>query len=306
MFAENQKGVSLIITFFIMIIILAVVLSVSVLLYSEVKIIRNIGNSLSSFYAANSGVEKVLYYDKQVVPEGAVRGLCTMYLYNATNNSNACPKTTDGVSGDSSIFCDPNAGFEAPIAGSAGGCDPDVCNDCQISFSTNFDNRTYTTTAQISPNGDSSNFEIESKGIFNEAMRQIKIFNAEVQTEGGSLKIENDCAEPKSTPQGTKVYICANVSTTISGDTIGAVTADIYYYSGEDKIIVASDQDLTLGLTPESTNDPDYPCSLNQYGMILPTDDKSSRAYYVDLSAVDTLETPNLVVAPAIPPCGIQ
>lgn len=62
----NEKGVALIITFFIMIIILAVTLSISSILYSEIKILRNIGSSVVAFYAADSGIEKVLYYDRQV------------------------------------------------------------------------------------------------------------------------------------------------------------------------------------------------------------------------------------------------
>lgn len=66
----KRKGASLIITFFIMIIILAVVLSVSIILYSQVKVIRNIGSSVVSYYIGESGIEKVLYYDRQVLPNG--------------------------------------------------------------------------------------------------------------------------------------------------------------------------------------------------------------------------------------------
>lgn len=60
---NRQKGVSLIITFFIMMIVLSVVLSISTLLYVQIKAIRNMGNSVISYYAAESGIEKVLYYD---------------------------------------------------------------------------------------------------------------------------------------------------------------------------------------------------------------------------------------------------
>ena len=90
----SQKGVSLIITFFIMVIILAVVLSISVILYSEVKVIRNIGDSTASLFAADSGIEKLLYYDYKGLPAdtdnlaGVTRGLCTMF---SLANSNACP-----------------------------------------------------------------------------------------------------------------------------------------------------------------------------------------------------------------------
>lgn len=71
---NSEKGVSLIITFFIMVIVLAVVLAVSSILYSEIKIIRNIGDSVVAFYAADSGVEKTLYYDRKF--EGGACNLC--------------------------------------------------------------------------------------------------------------------------------------------------------------------------------------------------------------------------------------
>jgi hypothetical protein len=68
---KDQKGVSLIISFFIMVIIVAIVLAITTLLYNEIKMIRNIGNSVVAFYAADSGIEKVLYYDRKVIPVGS-------------------------------------------------------------------------------------------------------------------------------------------------------------------------------------------------------------------------------------------
>ena len=53
-----ERGVSLVITFLMMTIMLAVVLSVSAVLFTELKIINNIGASVSAFYAAESGAEK--------------------------------------------------------------------------------------------------------------------------------------------------------------------------------------------------------------------------------------------------------
>ena len=47
------------------------------LLYSEIKIIRNIGNSVAAFYTAESGVEKVLYYDRKNATEQG-RGICSI------------------------------------------------------------------------------------------------------------------------------------------------------------------------------------------------------------------------------------
>lgn len=171
---ENQKGISLIITFFIMIVILAVVLSISTILYSEIKIIRNMGNSMASIFAADSGIEKVLYYDRQVIPTGATRGLCTMYLFDPEVNPNAC-RTNEYVPNlDSSVYCEPDPAFIVPQEGSDHGCDADVCSDCTIKFSTTFDNLTYYVTATVRPSGDLSIFQIESRGAFGSAQRQIQ------------------------------------------------------------------------------------------------------------------------------------
>jgi hypothetical protein len=159
-----QAGVSLIITFFITVIILSVVLSMSVILYSEVKVIRNTGSSVASFYAAESGIEKVQYYERQVVPNGAARGLCSIF--------NSCP--TSG--GDPSAYC---AVVTAP---NGTDCAAATCTSCMVSFSTTFDSRTYTTTATISPDGGFSDLDIKSKGnypIVNGTQRQIETLTSE-------------------------------------------------------------------------------------------------------------------------------
>jgi len=56
-----QRGVSLIIVFFIMMIILSVVLSISTILYTQLKNVRNTSDSVISYYAAESGIEQVNY-----------------------------------------------------------------------------------------------------------------------------------------------------------------------------------------------------------------------------------------------------
>lgn len=168
---ESEKGVSLIITLFIMIIILAVVLSISILLYSELKVIRNIGNSVVGLYAADSGIEKVLYYDRQVVPPGTTRGLCSMIDSIGNSNANVT---------DSSVYSlpDPAPTFTTGSTDTIHGCDRGVCDDCAITFSTMLDSIngiTYSTTAKITPGTPSSTFEIDSKGFFGGAGRQIQI-----------------------------------------------------------------------------------------------------------------------------------
>jgi len=173
-----QAGVSLIITFFVMLIILAIVISISALLYSEVKVIRNIGNSIVSFYAADSGVEKVLFYDRQVLPlssdrENLVkRGLCSMFK---TESSKSCQPNENERGPRASIYCN-----KIKSENSLGGaCDPDICDDCIVEFETVFSGKTYNVVATLTSGSVYSNLKINSKGLFSGAERKIE---ANVQT----------------------------------------------------------------------------------------------------------------------------
>ena len=319
---NSEKGVSLIITFFVMIIILAIVLSVSVILYSEIKVIRNIGDSMVGFYAADSGIEKVLYYDNQVLPDPvdgksvAVRGLCSMYPYGYSTatwiNLKACPSVSSGVSGNSSIFCEPNSGFLLPQSPTTDGCDPSVCDNCKISFSATLSNgATYSTTAQIYPAAGStdsnkiSDFDITSKGSFSGASRQVKISITSTES-GGTMKIENACADPKSGAQGTTINIAANVNIiSIGTDTIGKVTASIYdadgnYYDANGSIVSSGSDAAFIPLTLISG---DYTSGRWSYNWITSTG-TSARVYHVNIDAWDTLTTPNHTTLQNILPCG--
>ena len=177
-FIENEKGVSLIITFFVMIIILAVVLSVSVILYSELKVIRNIGNSVVAFYGADSGVEKVLYYDRQVLPKltldpltYAKRGLCSMCAYDQIYNPDACVSGSDD---------DPTVCNSCQVSGD--GCDTSNCTNCTVTFNTAFDKISYSVTAKVDvPN--IIYFDVQSKGKFSDANRGIEITSPYVTPE---------------------------------------------------------------------------------------------------------------------------
>lgn len=57
---ERQKGVSLFLTILILAIILAIVLGLGTILIGQIKTIREMGNSVIAFYAADAGVEFVL------------------------------------------------------------------------------------------------------------------------------------------------------------------------------------------------------------------------------------------------------
>jgi len=193
------------ITFFIMIIILSIVLSISALLYSQVKVIRNIGDSMVSFYVADSGIEKVIYYDRQVLPTIANSQNCTSDTdcasfpgYNCDTNIGKCTKPVSrglcsmissnycasNGGGDSSIYCGTTSGIPSSpsaVAGTtdpANGCVPSICDDCIVTFSTILDTgRTYNVVANVL----GTNLEIQSTGIFGSAERKVQIDSAPAQ-----------------------------------------------------------------------------------------------------------------------------
>ncbi|MFA6190361.1 MAG: hypothetical protein WC711_02485 [Candidatus Staskawiczbacteria bacterium] len=246
-----QAGVSLIITLFIMIIILSVVLSISALLYSEIKVIRNIGNSVIGLYAADSGIEKVLYYDWNVRPtitngKKAERGLCSMY--DISNNYNtACKSDPNSTSPtEHSIYCQPNNGFESPQPGDNNptiGCNPEVCDDCTISFSSvinagdtnsSDDDISYSTEARVYSAGDVDKFEISSKGFYGGAGRQIQIV------------IETKNIEPT----------ISNFQIDCGGD--NTVSADVYDKDGVNTVKMYIVDSETSELTLKSLGDGNY------------------------------------------------
>jgi len=61
MINNSQRGVSLYITFMIMTVLLVISLGVSSLLISQLKMLRRMGGSVNALYAADTGIEKLLY-----------------------------------------------------------------------------------------------------------------------------------------------------------------------------------------------------------------------------------------------------
>ncbi|OGZ65048.1 MAG: hypothetical protein A2812_02415 [Candidatus Staskawiczbacteria bacterium RIFCSPHIGHO2_01_FULL_36_16] len=193
---NSQKGVSLIITFFIAIIILFIVLSISTLLYSEIKVIRNIGNSVNAFYTAESGIEKVLYYDRKT-PDVEGRGVCSI--------------CNDGIE-----ECDSVTGSD---------CSSETCSDCYIEFSTQLDSargRYYNLDIIVGQQCLLSTSIINSYGFYEDASRAInlsslaKVSNL-VMPEGdagatidvhGKVRITATVIEPPGTViESVKAYI---------------------------------------------------------------------------------------------------
>ncbi len=116
---NNQKGISLIMVFFIMLIMIAMVLGVSTILYKEILAISDIGNSAYAVPVAEGGREKAMYYDIKKVPLGGTgSGLC--------NTCNTCP-----ISGsDPNTYCNNCTLTELVLDG----CNPLTCSNCTISF----------------------------------------------------------------------------------------------------------------------------------------------------------------------------
>src|SRR5688572_12675234 len=98
---EYQKGISLIISFVVMTVVLSVVLSLSTVLFSRVNVVNSMGNTVSSLYAAEGGIEKTLYYDRKEIPkiggQDAVRGLCN--ICNDCSDCNNCTMTPVAADG---------------------------------------------------------------------------------------------------------------------------------------------------------------------------------------------------------------
>jgi len=57
---KGQKGISLYLSIIIMVILLAIVLGISGILLGQLKMMKGIENSVIAFYAADTGIEKVL------------------------------------------------------------------------------------------------------------------------------------------------------------------------------------------------------------------------------------------------------
>jgi len=202
MLNNSQKGVSLIITFFIMTIVLAVVLSISTILYSELRIIRNMGNSVVAFFAADSGIEKFLYYDRKVIPTGAARGICNIYNICATAGCINCAST--------------------PLDTGGTGCTN--CTNCHIDFTTIIDAdepKSYHVVADVSPGSPPSQGECgmsqgvaKSYGVYKDTARAI---NLDIETEVRTgLGPGIDASGTKFNPNGKEIKIYAIFSVPVT------------------------------------------------------------------------------------------
>lgn len=158
--SNSERGVSLVVTFLIMTIMLAMVLSISLMLYHEITIVSNIGNSVLALYAAESGAEKMLYFDRKHIPNGLTRGFCNICNTCDTTECLSCTAT--------------------PLA--INGCDVSTCNNCQITYTTNLDGKTYQADGAVFPstgNPSISIFNINIKGSYQGTARSVQVTSSQ-------------------------------------------------------------------------------------------------------------------------------
>ena len=60
-----QRGISVYLAMMMMVLSLTVILGLSTLFFKQIKIVRGIGDSVVAFYAADTGIEKLIYQDEQ-------------------------------------------------------------------------------------------------------------------------------------------------------------------------------------------------------------------------------------------------
>ena len=106
---NSQSGsVALFSAIMIMTLSLAMVFGLSVLFLRQLRIIRGLGDSVTAFYAANTGIEVLLHQDKICRQPG-----CPAHCITNCTNGIAAPFTT------TSAFAN-NASFEATYSIDAG------------------------------------------------------------------------------------------------------------------------------------------------------------------------------------------
>ncbi|MBU3934430.1 hypothetical protein KKC00_00445 [Patescibacteria group bacterium] len=185
LFVESrEKGVAFLITFFVMGIALSVILGVSSILISEIKVIRNIGNSVSAFYAADTGIEEIIYFDSNKIPEGGTRGFC--------NICNVC----------SDFGCQ-----DCQISGDD--CDLDTCTDCQVSYYAQINGSRYDIISSVGPEEE----VFRSYGSYAKTIRAIEL-NLVAGDDDAILQapmIYNVAVVPRAVPEGIELEIVADI-----------------------------------------------------------------------------------------------
>jgi len=110
MIKNSQKGVSLVIVLTLLMMVLMTVVAIAAILGVEIRISGRVEDSVQTFFAADTGIERTLYYDRKKIPETALSGLCYACDRGYFNN------------------CTIDEGDD---------CNPESCSDCEIFYSDN-------------------------------------------------------------------------------------------------------------------------------------------------------------------------
>src|SRR3989344_2867197 len=152
---NKERGVSLVITFLIMTVMLAMVLSITLMLQGQFKIVGNIGNSVLALYAAESGAEKTLYFYRKHIPVGGTRGLCNLCLVCDSDECTECTTT--------------------PLA--IDGCNILSCTNCQVTYNSAVGGKEYSVDAILAPDASTGStlLKIRSKGYYQGTSRSVEV-----------------------------------------------------------------------------------------------------------------------------------
>ncbi|MBU2539800.1 hypothetical protein KJ786_01400 [Patescibacteria group bacterium] len=193
-FKKSERGVSILIVFFVMVIILAIVLGINVIILSEMKVIREMGYSVIAFSAGDAGLEKTLYYDRKIIPTGGIRGVCNICVSCGAADCINCTKV-------------------------GANCSPITCTDCKIIYTSQINNKSFRVVSTISTLSDT----FQSYGSYMNISRAVELNGGD---KGGSPHnqapiIIITSVTPRSVPSGIELMISANIF-----DPDGAVDPD--------------------------------------------------------------------------------
>jgi hypothetical protein len=98
-FEKTQRGIAAIyITMMIMFVSLTMVLGLTVIFVGHLRILKGIGNSIIAFYAANTGMERLLYEDKKCrLKTSPCVAPCASDCFGLVHNSNFSTTLINGA-----------------------------------------------------------------------------------------------------------------------------------------------------------------------------------------------------------------
>jgi hypothetical protein len=88
-----QKGASIAFAIIILSILLAMALSLMTIFLNQKVMIKGIGDSVGAFYAADTGIERVLYIDSSCRADGCSNPLCDASCGGIMGNDTTSPLT---------------------------------------------------------------------------------------------------------------------------------------------------------------------------------------------------------------------